>query len=141
LGIDLAVGAAAMSGAAMVAAAFPGVPIRLGVMAVATAVYAALVENARAGLATAGLGYLVFNGFLVNRFGELTWNGMNSIRHAAVLAAAAGVGLGFRCLRRPPTSIQRWRRRSRTVPDLVFVLVTVGLFAVLALVVRGVERL
>ena len=32
-------------------------------------------------------------------------------------------------------------RRSRTVPDLVFVLLTVGLFALLAMAVRGVERL
>jgi hypothetical protein len=33
-----------------------------------------------------------------------------------------------------------WRRRS-TVPDVAFVLLTVALFAVLALVVRGVEKL
>jgi len=31
--------------------------------------------------------------------------------------------------------------RSRTVPDVLFVLVTVGLFAGLALVLRAVERL
>jgi hypothetical protein len=40
------------------------------------------------------------------------------------------------------TSLRRRRqRRSRTVADVVFVLVTVGLFAVLALMVRAVERL
>jgi hypothetical protein len=32
-------------------------------------------------------------------------------------------------------------RRSSTVPDLVYVLLTVALFAVLALAVRAVERL
>jgi hypothetical protein len=32
-------------------------------------------------------------------------------------------------------------RRSRTVADVVFVLLTVGLFVVLVLVVRGAERL
>jgi len=32
-------------------------------------------------------------------------------------------------------------RRDRTVPDLVYVLLTVGLFVLLAVVVRGVERL
>ena len=40
-----------------------------------------------------------------------------------------------------PADPKRIRLRRRTVADLVFVLLTVGLFAVLALVVRAVERL
>jgi hypothetical protein len=39
--------------------------------------------------------------------------------------------------RKPP----RWKEEGERVPDLVFVLLTVGLFAALTMAVRAVERL
>ncbi|GLH95363.1 hypothetical protein Pa4123_06350 [Phytohabitans aurantiacus] len=59
-----------------------------------------------------------FDWFVVNRYGDLAWEGTTSPWHLTVLG-----------------------RRSRTVADIALVLLTVGLFAVLALVVRAVERL
>jgi hypothetical protein len=61
---------------------------------------------------------------------------------------SAGGGFGGSVLAQPwmpestTCSTTRFRRpRRTTVTDLVFVLLTVGLFVVLTLVVRGVERL
>ncbi len=100
-GIELAVGAAEMVAATVVAVVlFPDQPARLVVVAVALAAYAVLVDNARAAVATGGLGYLLFNGFLVNRYGELTWDGTTSAWQIGLLALAAGAGLAVRWVRR-----------------------------------------
>ncbi|MCW6004426.1 hypothetical protein K1W54_07490 [Micromonospora sp. CPCC 205371] len=53
---------------------------------------AAIVTGVLASLVTAGLGCLLFTGFLVNRYGELTWDGTTSVWRAIVLAAAVGIG-------------------------------------------------
>ncbi|TDB73141.1 hypothetical protein [Micromonospora sp. KC723] len=55
---------------------------------------------------------------------SLTWGGVEIARRGRDAAAASESGEG-----------------ESAVSDVVFVLVTVGLFAVLALVVRGVEKL
>ncbi|TDO39664.1 hypothetical protein C8E87_3359 [Paractinoplanes brasiliensis] len=44
------------------------------------------------------LGCLLFNGFLVNRFGELTWHGEAEVWPVVVLAGTAGVGVAVRRL-------------------------------------------
>jgi len=96
-GIRLAVGAVAMVGACTTAAALVSdVPGRLVVVTVAAGVYAALVDDSRASLAVAGLGYLLFTGFLVNRYGELTWDGTTSTWYLTVFALAIGLGLSRR---------------------------------------------
>jgi hypothetical protein len=93
-GINLAAGAAAMVVAtAVTSAASAEASARLAVTAVAVAGYAAGVADARAGVAVAGMAYLLFDGFLVNRHGELTWGGATSVRHLAIFASAVGLGL------------------------------------------------
>ncbi|HEX2357858.1 MAG TPA: hypothetical protein VHI50_15555 [Micromonosporaceae bacterium] len=99
-GISLAAGAAVM--VASVAAApvlFPELPGRLLVVVLAVAGFAALADDARAGLAAGGLGYLLFDGFLVNSYGELTWTGTTSVWHLVAFAVALTLGLGWRRLR------------------------------------------
>lgn len=92
LGIDVAVGAS------IVAAALVSDPWgRLVIVALAVGGYAALVDDVRACLATAAPGYLLFDlfdGFLVNRLGELTWDGTTSMWHLVVFALTVGLGLG-----------------------------------------------
>jgi hypothetical protein len=106
----------------------------------------AVVADTRASLVTAGLGYLLFDGFLVNRFGDRTWDGTTIMWHLTVLpsrwaAASCCGGLATPWPARPRMKYSTRARRSRTVADIALVLLTVGLFAVLALVVRAVERL
>ncbi|MGN9907667.1 hypothetical protein ACTMTJ_08955 [Phytohabitans sp. LJ34] len=52
---------------------------RLLAIVLAVGGYAALVADTWAALVTAGLGCLLFDGFLVNRFGDLTWDGTTSM--------------------------------------------------------------
>jgi hypothetical protein len=98
-GINLAAGAVAMIAAAFVAILFPEVNARLAVVAVVVGGYAAAVADSRASLATAGIGFLIFDGFLLNRLGELTWNGKTSVWHLIIFALAVGFGLARRRVR------------------------------------------
>jgi hypothetical protein len=98
-GIDLATGAVVMVGVAFVAVLFHDVDARLAVVALAVGGHAALAATARASFAVAGIGYLIFDGFLVNRLGELTWEGMTSLWRLFVFALAVGLGLGLRRVR------------------------------------------
>jgi hypothetical protein len=86
--------------AAMAAATITGVSARLAVIAVAVAAYAAASTGVLAAAVTAGLGYLVFNGFLLNRYGELSWSGRASASQVVILALAVGGGRALRWLRR-----------------------------------------
>ena len=99
-GINLAVGAVAMVTAAFAAVAVShDVPVRLAIVAAILALFAAVLTDVRASLATALLGYLLFNGFLVHRFGELSWAGTAWQLHLTVFAAAVGLGLASRRIR------------------------------------------
>lgn len=99
-GINLAAGAGVMVASVLVAPVlFPDVPARLAVVALAVGGFAALVDDARAGLAVGGLGYLLFDGFLVNQYGELTWTGTTTVWHVAAFALALMLGLGLRRVR------------------------------------------
>jgi hypothetical protein len=95
VGIVIASGAALVTAAAFVAAAIPATApaIRLGVLAMALAGYAAWTVDPRAVAAVTGLAALVCNGFL------LAWHGRRS--------SAGGAERGRR---------DRLRRRRR-VPD------------------------
>jgi hypothetical protein len=100
--LELAGGSAALVGATLAAAAlFPASHQqgRLLLVAVAVGVCAAVLADARTCLAVAGLGYLLFVGFLANSHGELSWDGADSVWHLFVLAMAAGLGRTQRWLR------------------------------------------
>jgi hypothetical protein len=98
-GINLAVGVVVMIAAAFVAVLFPEVNARLVMIAVVVGGYAAAVADTRASFATAGMGFLIFDGFLLNRLGELTWNGKTSVWHLSTFALAVGLGLAWRRIR------------------------------------------
>ncbi|MCW6004415.1 hypothetical protein K1W54_07435 [Micromonospora sp. CPCC 205371] len=92
--LELAAASAALITATTVAAAlFPAADTsaRLVVMAIAVGGCAALTR-ARTALSTAGLGYLLFTGFLVNTQGELTWDGTTSSWRLATITTATGLG-------------------------------------------------
>lgn len=98
----LAGGAAAMIGAtALAAALFPAAqqPARLVVVALAAGGCAATIADTRVTLAVAGIGYLLFTGFLVNSRGELTWDGVTSLAHLLAFGTASGIGLTHRWIR------------------------------------------
>lgn len=94
-GIAVAIGAVTVVVAVMAAAFLPAsaAAARLSVLAVALGTFAAATVNPTAVAAVTVLGWLMFDGFLVNRFGELTWTGRVDERRLAVVVAAALVGL------------------------------------------------
>jgi hypothetical protein len=162
VGIEIGVGAVTIVAAGCVAALVPPsqAGVRLAVVAVALGAFAAVARDGRAVGGTAMLSWLVVDGFLVDRSGELSWHGATDLRRIGLLAAGAGLGAGYRGLRRArsrwrasATSQPGWRRPirrrgrgmsqrgSRAMPDLAFVLLTVVLFGLLALVARAVEKL
>lgn len=100
-GVSVAVGWAAMIGAAFVVAAIvpAGEPAaRVVVMGIVMLVFASRVADLRAVAAVALLGSATYVGFLVNRFGELTGDRV-AWAYTAVIAGAAVVGAVYRWLR------------------------------------------
>ncbi len=71
---------------------------RLALMAAAVAVFCA-VAGWPSGLPVAAVGYLLFDGFLANRYGELTWDHQAGPRAIGVIALAAALGLTIGWLR------------------------------------------
>ena len=90
------VGVTAVAAAAVL---LPGSAAQLVLVAVAVGVYAAVVGDVRVSLVTAGLTYLLFDGFLVNRYGELSWDGTTSAWHLFGFALALLLGSGHRLAR------------------------------------------
>jgi hypothetical protein len=123
-GIAVALGSAVIVAAAFVSAAVPAsagsaaVPagwVRLAPVALALAGFAALTLNPAAVAAVGGLGFLVFDGFLVNQVGELSWHGPADVRRLMVLAAAGVLGLGAGTAYRAVRRLSAWRHRSTWV--------------------------
>jgi hypothetical protein len=99
-GIDLAVGAVvAMISVAAAGALAPGAAGRAAVVALGVGGFLAVADDARAGLLAMVLGALLYDGFLVNRFGELSWTGTTSMWHLLSFALVALVALGWRWAR------------------------------------------
>jgi hypothetical protein len=65
---------------------------RLAVMAAVVAAFCA-VAGWRSGLPVAAVGFLLFDGFLANRYGELTWDHKAGPGALGVIALAAALGL------------------------------------------------
>jgi hypothetical protein len=100
-GIDLAVGAVmAIISVAAAGALTTGALGRAAVVAVGVAGFLAVADDARAGLLAMVFGALLYDGFLVNRFGELSWTGTTSMWHLLAFALVALVALGWRWARR-----------------------------------------
>jgi hypothetical protein len=108
-GISIGLGAVIVVAAALVAALVPASEggMRLGLMTVALAGFAAVAVDLRAAAFVLMLGALVFDGFLVNQLGRLTWHGADDLRRLELLAAATlvghSVGMAYRRL-------VEWRR-------------------------------
>ncbi|GAB1644114.1 hypothetical protein KRMM14A1259_45370 [Krasilnikovia sp. MM14-A1259] len=113
----MGVGAAVVAGTALVATFVPAPAgtVRLGLMASSVSVFSALTVDPLAVAAVAVLACLVFDGFVLNHLGELSWHGAADVRRSAALAVAAAAGLiaggGFRVVRR----LFAWRRWSHEV--------------------------
>jgi hypothetical protein len=67
--------------------------LRFGVVAFAVGAFAALTLDRMAVAGTGALAWLLVNGFLVDRFGELSWHGRADVYRALMLVAVASVGL------------------------------------------------
>lgn len=99
LGIGVGVGAFVMVVTVIVAGVLAAdVSARLVLVAIGVGVYTALSSNVGASLVSAGLGYLLFRGFLVTGHGELTWDD-GSLRQLLVFALAVGLGVGQQLVR------------------------------------------
>jgi hypothetical protein len=113
-GIETAVGAAGVVVATIVAACLP---VRVGdwrlmPVAVALLVTGAWVRHVRVLALVAVSAALMVDGFLVNRLGELTWDGTADAYRLSVAAGSAGLGLLLGALYR------RWHRPPPlTVPS------------------------
>jgi len=93
-GILVGIGSLAVIVAGFVASALPqaDVVLRYGVLVAAVFVFAALCHSRTATTVVAAIGFLVFNGFLVNQLGELTWHGWADVTRVAALGTAAVFG-------------------------------------------------
>ena len=112
LGLNIGVGAAAVVAAALVAAAVPE-PHELWrweAVAAAVAIVAAVTADRAAMAAVVPLAWLVTDGFLENRLGQLTWHGSTDLSLILLLLAAAGLGLGIGRIRQVRRDT---RRRGR----------------------------
>jgi hypothetical protein len=100
-GIHLGIGTAAMIVVAFAAAAFTnhGTVQRLLVMALAVGVGAGLIRDWRYSAGLGLIGYLLYVGFLVNGYGELTWDGQRTARDVVVFSLAYALGLAQRWMR------------------------------------------
>jgi K+-sensing histidine kinase KdpD len=74
-------------------------------MVIAVVVFGALFGGRLAVACAAGLAWLVVNGFLVDRFGELSWHGPADVYRAVMLAVAGLLGLLIASVRRRSSGV------------------------------------
>lgn len=95
LGIKIAAGAVGLIVAALIAAsipnAYPG--WRFGVMAAAVALFGAISLDRMALAVIAVIAFAIANGFLEDRFGQLSWHGADDVRRLLLLVIACAWGL------------------------------------------------
>ncbi|WP_157546810.1 hypothetical protein [Hamadaea tsunoensis] len=89
-GILVGAGALVIIVAGFVASAIPQSAgnLRYGVLVAAVLGFAALCRRWSVAIAVAGIGFLVFDGFLVNQLGVLSWHGWADAGRIAALGAA-----------------------------------------------------
>lgn len=95
LGINTAVGAVAVVACCLVPTGVdaPGRDARLALLALGVAVFGATVGDLAAVAVTAGVAFLLFDGFVEGHQGDLVWNGRSDVLHVALLYAAGLLGL------------------------------------------------
>jgi hypothetical protein len=114
-GFAIAGGSILVVVAAFVAALIPASAgaVRLGIVAAGLGVFAAVTVNPAAIVAVGVVAFLVFDGFLVNQLGELSWHGAADDQRLFVfiLVSISGmlVGVAYRAVREWAV----WRRRTR----------------------------
>jgi hypothetical protein len=93
-GILAGVGTLAVVLAAFVAAALPEshAVARYAVLAVTVFLFTAVTGRWGASASVAAIGFLVFEGFVVNQLGELTWSGPADATRITALIAAVVLG-------------------------------------------------
>jgi hypothetical protein len=93
-GILIGIGSVAVVVGALVAAAVPVVDgtVRYGVLAGILVIFSAFALAWAASAAVAAIGFLVFNGFIIDRSAELSWHGTADLTRLLVLAASVCVG-------------------------------------------------
>jgi hypothetical protein len=111
-GFGVAAGSVVVVGSAFGAAAVPTAAgaVRLGLVAGCLAVFAAAPVTATAAAGTGVLALLVFNGFLVNALGELSWHGSADGWRLLTLAVAVTAGFTTGRAYRATSRWLRWRR-------------------------------
>lgn len=116
-GFGLAAGSVVVTASALLAAALPASAgaVRLGVVAVPLAVFAASPVTAVAAAATGVLAFLVVDGFLVNSLGELSWHGGADGWRLLTLAAAVVAGFLTGVVYRAVLRRLRWRQWTRWI--------------------------
>ena len=112
LGITTAIGAAAVVAAAVVAATIPAGDTgwRTGSIAAVLCLFSVATRDPIASAVVAASAYLIADGFLVNRLGDLSWQGTADLRRASVFAVASAVGLALGWLLRMYRSDEEERR-------------------------------
>jgi hypothetical protein len=107
-GINTAVGAVAVAVLCLVPANLDqqGRDARLAVLAVGVVVFAATVLDPLAVAVTAGVGFLLFDGFVEGQQGDLVWNGRSDLLRLAFLCGSSALGLIL-------GAVHRWRRHRR----------------------------
>src|SRR2546429_1681476 len=95
VGINVGIGSVMIVAAALVGAPSPGAdqPARLGVVAGAVGLFAAISVDQLALAGVVVLGWLVTNGFLENHRGELSWHSSSDPYLITLLVIAGAVGL------------------------------------------------
>lgn len=86
-----------------------GVTARLAVLALGLAAFSAAVVDVVATVATVGVAALLFDGFVLDRYGELAWHGEVDALRLAVLVGAALLGLAAGAAR---LAVRRRRPRA-----------------------------
>ena len=97
VGITIAVGVLGIIAAALIAGAIPAVHPgwRFAVIAIAVGLFAAVSLDELALGAVALMAFAVSNGFLEDRFGQLTWHGSEDVWRLLLLIMSGAFGLAL----------------------------------------------
>jgi hypothetical protein len=116
-GIAVGFGAVAMVAAGLVAAAVPANQPgwRFAIVAITVGLFAAASADHVALAVVALLGFLISNGFLENRLGELSWHGSADLWRLMLLVSAGAWGLAVGDAYRWVRGLRAYRREVRPV--------------------------